>query len=42
MIKATKANRTAGHAVGVDVKNLPADRQVSRHKVIKISHCLDL
>jgi hypothetical protein len=26
----------------VDVKNLPADRQVSRHKVIKISHCLDL
>ena len=27
---------------GVDVKNLPADRQVSRHKVIKICHCLDL
>jgi hypothetical protein len=26
----------------VDVKNLPADRQVSRHKVIKICHCLDL
>jgi hypothetical protein len=26
----------------VDVKNLPADRQVSRHKVIKISHCLYL
>jgi hypothetical protein len=38
LLRKTKVNTE----YGVDVKNLPADSQVSRHKVIKISHCLDL